>query len=245
MVRGLYSAAAGMITQYKKIDVVGNNISNVNTSGYKENSIALTDFGTELARRSTDDQQVGTMPYCVVLGNESTDFTQGSLKSTGINTDLAIEGNGFFAVEAPSGGGVKYTRGGDFTVDGQGYLALPTGERLLSSDGTPLQVGGTNFSVAADGTVTRSNGSTAKLGLFSTADQNAIAKRTDGFYSITGATAVTGQIKQGWLEQSNTDVVENMTEMMSSTRSFQSCQQAFKISGDTIDKLVNEVGSIK
>jgi flagellar basal-body rod protein FlgF len=245
MIRGLYAATEGMITQYKKIDLIGNNISNINTAGYKENSVSLTDFGAELTRRSTDGKEIGTMPYSVALGEESTDFSQGTLKSTNINTDLAINGTGFFAVESPSGGGVKYTRSGDFSVDAQGYLALPTGERLLSSTGTALHVGGTNFTVGTDGTVTRADGSTGKISLYTTANTTGITLGKDGFYSITGATAATGQIKQGWLEDSNTDMVDNMTGMMSSTRNFQSCQQAFKISNETVDKLVNQVGSNK
>jgi flagellar basal-body rod protein FlgF len=245
MVRGLYSSAAGMTTQYKKIDVIGNNMSNVSTSGYKESSISLTDFGQELATRSTDGKQVGTMPLCVVLGKESTDFSDGTLKSTNISTDLAVTGTGFFAVESPTGGGVKYTRSGDFSVDSQGYLALSTGERLLSQDGTALHVGSNNFSISSDGTVKLANGSTAKVALYTSANTNNIAKRKDGFYNITGATVATGQINQGYLEDSNTDVITNMTEMMSSTRTFQACQQAFEVSGETLDKLISQVGSLK
>jgi flagellar basal-body rod protein FlgG len=245
MVRGLYDSAAGMITQYKKIDVIGNNISNMNTSGFKENSVTLTDFGQELATRSTDGEKVGTMPYCVVLGKEHTDYSEGTLKSTDLNTDLAVSGSGFFAVESPSGGGVKYTRSGDFTVDSQGSLALSTGERLLSQNGKALYVGSSNFNVSSDGTVTLANGSTNKISLYTTASTNNIAKRNDGFYNITGAVKATGEIKQGWLEGSNTDTIENMTEMMSSTRTFQSCQQAYKISGEALEKLVTQVGAMK
>lgn len=245
MVRGLYSSAAGMTTQYKKIDVIGNNISNVSTAGYKESSMSLTDFGQELAVRTTDGERVGTMPLCVVLGKESTDLSGGTLKSTGISTDLAVSGAGFFAVASPNGGGVKYTRSGDFSVDAGGYLALPTGERLLSQDGTALRVGGNNFRISSDGTVKLLNGTTGKVDLYTSANTNNIAKRKDGFFNITGAMAATGQINQGYLEDSNTNIITNMTEMMSSTRVFQACQQAFEVSSSALDKLVTQVGSVK
>lgn len=245
MVRGIYSSAAGMITQSKKIDVLGNNISNVDTTGFKENNITLSDFGQEIATRTDDNTQVGTMPLCVVLGQESTDFSDGTLKSTGINTDLAISGNGLFAVTSPNGGGVKYTRGGDFSVDAQGYLALPSGERLLSQNGTALKVGSSNFNISSDGTVTLANGSTEKVNVYTAASVQNISKRKDGFYNITGATVANGQIKQGWLEDSNTDVVDDMTGLMESTRSFQGCQQAFQVSLQTLDKLVTQIGSLK
>lgn len=245
MVRGLYSSAAGMTTQYKKIDMIGNNISNESTAGYKENSVSLTDFGRELAIRTTDGEGVGTMPLCVVLGKESTDLSGGTLKSTGISTDLAVAGAGFFAVESPNGGGVKYTRSGDFSVDAQGFLALPTGERLLSQAGTALRVGGSNFRISTDGTVRLTNGTASKTAVYTSANPNNIAKRKDGFFNITRPTVAAGQIKQGFLEDSNTDIITNMTEMMSSTREFQACQQAFEVSGAALDKLVTQVGAVK
>lgn len=245
MVRGIYTAAAGMITQSKKIDVLGNNVSNVNTNGYKQNGITLADFGKELATRTDDNTQVGTMPLCVVLGKESSDLSDGTLKSTGISTDLAVTGTGLFAVESPNGGGVKYTRSGDFSVDAQGYLALPTGERLLSQKGTALHVGGNNFSISSDGTVALADGTANKVNVYTSASTQNIAKRKDGFFDMTGATASTGQIKQGWLEDSNTDVVENMTGLMEASRSFQGCQQAFQVTLQTLDKLVTQIGSLK
>lgn len=244
MIRGLYSSAAGMITQYKKIDMLGNNISNVSTTGFKEDDMTLTTFGEELAIRTDDGAEVGTMPLCVSLGRETTDLTDGTLEKTELNTDLAITGEGFFAVRSANGE-VKYTRSGDFTIDAAGCLALPSGEQLLSSNGTPLYVGNSSFNVSADGTVTLANGAAARLTLYTAADPQNIQKRKDGFFDIEGAVAANGEIKQGWLEQSNTDIIDNLTGLMASTRSFQGCQQAFQTSLQTMDKLVEEVGSVK
>jgi flagellar basal-body rod protein FlgF len=242
MVRGIYTSAAGMITQYKKIDVLGNNISNVNTAGYKQSDITLSDFGHELATRTNDDTQVGDMPLCVVLNRETADLSAGTLKNTGINTDLAIDGEGFFAVRSPAGGDIKYTRSGVFSVDALGRLALPTGEELLSQNGTPLYVGGNNFTISQDGTVRLANGTTAKVNVYTSGN---IQKRKDGFFNITGAVAADGSIKQGWLEDSNTDIIDNITGLMASTRNFQGCQQAFKISNSALDRVVTEIGSLK
>jgi len=245
MVRGIYSAAAGMITQYKKLDVIGNNISNVNTSGFKQSGITLTDEGKENISSTSDGKNVGSLPFCVVLNKETTDFTDGALKETNIGTNFAIDGNGFFAVESAAGGGVKYTRDGEFSVDSQGYLALSTGERLLSQNGSALYVGSSNFTVSTDGTVTRANGTKDKIQLYTARSQQNITSRKDGFYNITGAVAANGQIEQGYLEESNTDVIDNMTNMIASNRSFQGCQQAFQVSYQTLDKLVNQVGTGK
>jgi flagellar basal-body rod protein FlgG len=250
MVRGIYSSASGMITQYKQIDVLGNNTANVDTPGFKANNLSFTTFGDEIAKRMQDNVAIGDMPAGVTIGGESTDLSSGSYQQTNISTDLAINGNGFFAVQSPSGGGVKYTRDGEFSVDSQGFLALPTGERLLDATGQQMNVGGDQISVAPDGTVTTATGAKEKIDIYDTQNEKQnVVKRADGFFDITGASPVTqtaiGSIKQGYIEESNTDMVSNMTQMMEATRAFQGCQQAFQISDDTLDKLVTQVGSIK
>lgn len=231
-----------MITQYKKINVLGNNTSNVNTPGFKQSSVSFATFGDEITSRMDDNAVIGDMSQYVVLDKESADLSQGAFKQTNLNTDLAISGNGFFAVQ--DGNGVKYTRNGDFSVDAQGCLALPTGERLLGANGTPLQVGTDNFSVSADGTVSTTAGTVGKINLY--IQNNAqVVRRNDGFFNINGAQPANGMIKQGWLEDSNTDVVGNVTEMMAATRSFQGSQQAFQVSDQALDKLVTQIGSVK
>lgn len=243
MIRGIFSSAAGMITQYKKINVLGNNTSNVNTPGFKQSDVSFTSFGDEIARRMNDNSVIGDMQQYVVLGSEKPDLSQGDFKQTNLNTDLAVEGNGFFEVQ--DGTGVKYTRSGDFSVDTQGFLALPTGERLVGANGTPLQVGTDNFSVSADGTVSTAAGTVGKINLYTAQNNAQITMREDGFFNINGAQQANGLLKQGWVENSNTDVVGNVTEMMEATRSFQGCQQAFEVTDQTLDKLVTQVGSAK
>lgn len=243
MVRGIFSSAAGMITQYKKINVLGNNTSNVNTPGFKQSSVSFATFGDEIARRMDDNTVIGSMPQYVTLDKETADLSQGNFKQTGLNTDLAVSGNGFFAVH--DGNGIKYTRAGDFSVDTQGYLALPTGERLIGANGTPLQVGTDNFAVSADGTVSTVAGAVGKINIYASQNNAQVVRRNDGFFNINGSQPANGMIKQGWLEDSNTDVVGNVTEMMAATRSFQGSQQAFQVTDQALDKLVTQIGSIK
>jgi flagellar basal-body rod protein FlgF len=246
MLRGMYSAATGMITQYKKIDVLGNNISNVNTNGFKGDSVTLKSFSEEIASRMAGNVPVGSLSNGVTVGGVSTDYTQGSLEQTGKTTDLYISGDGFFSVEAsPAGGGVKYTRDGNFSVDNGGYLELASGERLLGSNGAPIYVGGTDFAVTADGTVTSGATQLGKIQLYSSQNLNGIAKRTDGFFNITTPAQANGKLVQGSLEGSNVDAISEMTGMMQATRSFQSCQQAFQTNEDSLDRLISQVGSLK
>lgn len=246
MFRGIYSSATGMITQQNRIDVMGNNISNINTDGFKSNEVTLKSFQAEMARRMTDDVPVGDMSVGVTAGSVSTDFSQGNLEQTGEDTDLGINGTGFFAVEAvPGGGGVKYTRDGNFSVDAQGYLQLSSGERLLGADGQPIKTGGNIFQTAADGTITENGTNIGKIQLYSPSGSNGISQRSDGFYDITSPAASGAAIMQGYIENSNVDDVNEMTGMMEATQSFQSCQQAFQVNIDSLDKLINQAGSLK
>jgi len=236
-----------MITQSDKIDVLGNNIANINTDGFKGDGVALKSFGDEMIDRMEEGVPVGSLSVGVGIGSVSTNFTQGGMEQTGLDTDMGVEGDGFFAVEAtPGGGGVKYTREGDFTVDPGGYLELPSGERLLGTDGKPIEVGGDSFAVSASGVVTSPAGTAlGTIGLYSAQGGGTATKRTDGFFDIASPTAATGVIKQGNLEDSNVDAVGEMTGMMEATRTFQACQQAFQVNSDTLDKLISQIGSIK
>lgn len=239
MIRGIYASAAGMIAESKKIDVIGNNVSNMGTPGFKSDSVTLGTFGDELLRMMNDNVPVGNLPYGVTITAENTNLTEGSFKNTGDSTDLAIKGNGFFAVQ-DAAGAVKYTRDGDFQVDAQGYLATSDGSRLLGANG-PLYVSGNRFSVASDGTVTTQDGRTERISLYDGQAQ----KRADGYFNVANPGAATGMLMQGYQELSNSDAVTEMTELMSSTRAFQGCQEAMSTINSTLDKLVNNIGSLK
>lgn len=233
-----------MEAQYRRINVLANNAANVNSPGYKSSDLSFSEFGQELVRRIDENgsPEVGTISDYTGLSAENTDFSAGSYEQTGVSTDFAIDGEGFFAVQ-DAGGAAKYTRAGDFSVDTGGYLALPTGERLLGENGQPLHAGTDKITVAGDGTVTTAAGTAGKIALY-TAPKGSVTRRDDGFFGLAGAVQAGGVLRQGWIEDSNTDVVGNMTGMMAATRSFQGCQQAFEISDDTYDKTV-QLGSLK
>lgn len=241
MIRGIYSSAAGMIAQYKKINVLGNNVSNMSTPGYKRDDVAIDTFGQEMIKQMGSNQNTGDILDGVGLANEYSDLTTGGYQNTGENTDLAIQGTGFFAVQGVDGA-TKYTRAGDFEVNAQGFLALPTGERLMGANG-PIYVGSNKFNVSLDGTVTTANGTTAQITLYNAPNDRSVQKRKDGFFNIAGVQAGGGVIRQGFLENSNSNAVSEMTKLLESTRAFQGCQQAFQVTNSTIDKLVNQVGT--
>lgn len=243
MIRGLYSSATAMIANSKKLDTIGNNIANAQTPGFKKEVQNITNFEQELAFRMQDHQSVGDIVYGVAPERTVTMGDEGPIDNTGLNTDMAIIGNGFFAVN--KGNGVRYTRNGNFSVNAAGYLALPTGEVLQGQNG-PVKVDESNFKVLSDGTVFSDGSAVNKIELYGSQLQGAVTKGTDGFFNITGAAPVAnGKIQQGSLEDSNVDTIDEITGMMSTSRSFQSCQQAYKVSDQALSQAISQVGSLK
>lgn len=244
MIRGIFTSATGMITQQNKLDVVGNNVSNMNTVGYKSDGLELKPFDEELLSRMNENVAVGSTSIGATDAARYTDLSQGTYQQTNLTTDIAVNGSGFFAVQ-DSGGTVKYTRNGSFVVDDQGFLALNSGERLLGDNGRPVYVGGDKFTVSATGEVTTAGGAAGRISVYDSSDANGIVKRRDGFFDITALRRASGALKQGYTEGSNVDLVTSMTQMMSATRSFQANQQAYKATEETLDKLVSQVGSLR
>lgn len=126
MLKSLYSGVSGLQTHQVRMDVIGNNIANVNTVGFKKGSVAFQELLSQTVsgasapngeRGGTNAVQIG---LGVQLGSVTNRFTQGNLQYTGSNSDLAIEGNGFFVVG--QGDSKLYTRAGNFTVDEGGSL---------------------------------------------------------------------------------------------------------------------------
>lgn len=131
--RSMFSAVAGLRNHQTRIDVIGNNISNVNTVGFKAGRVTFQDIFSQTIRSATSSQGTtgGTNPVQVGLGSRigtvDTMFTQGTFQSTGRTFDLAIEGDGFFALADQLTTGERYyTRAGNFNIDSQGYLVNPS-----------------------------------------------------------------------------------------------------------------------
>jgi flagellar hook protein FlgE len=135
MLRSMFAAVSGLRAHQTMMDVVGNNISNVNTSGYKASRTTFQDALNQVIRGSSavQEERAGTNPMQVGLGAQVASIdgvlTQGSIQLTGRNTDLAIQGEGFFVLEA--GGQQLYSRAGAFNLDAAGSLVGPGGARVM------------------------------------------------------------------------------------------------------------------
>ena len=145
MVRGLYTAWTGMQNEQKRLDVISNNLANSATVGFKKEGVTNQSFDDMLTIKIRDKSElvptntpIGTMSLGVKIGEVYTDYGQGSLRETGGTYDLAIEGDGFFAMSVINKNGeisTKYTRAAQLLMDREGYIVDVKGNHLMSESG--------------------------------------------------------------------------------------------------------------
>lgn len=266
MVKGLYTAHTGMINQMNRLDVITNNLANSATNGYKKEGATAQSFDDELTFRIKDsssynlDTRIGTMTLGVKIGETYTDYSQGSFKETGNQTDLALAGNGFFAISFTNRDGetsIKYTRDGAFTVDQEGYLRTKDGDYVLNAYGAENSDGGVAnyvrvnpnmpFVINAEGQIVQDNEVIGDVGVVDFANYDYIEKYGENMYNlIEGGTLIEAdaQINQGYLEMSNVNVVKEMVEMITITRAYESNQKLIQTIDSTLEKTVNQIGKI-
>lgn len=271
MLRGFYTAASGMLTQQRRTEMLANNMANINTPGFKGDQASLRAFPEMLLQgiqkqpgNASVQKTIGSLNTGVYMQEAIPMFLQGGMKETSLKTDVALvdinlpadpetgrAGSVFFTVEGADGE-ARYTRNGNFTLDGVGFLTTASGRYVLDPQGNRIQLNSDQFTISADGYLTGSNGETGRLGIGYAQDPMALLKEGDGlFRSEAGALAnaygmngVQFKMQQGFLEQSNVDASQTMTEMMTAYRSFEANQKILQAYDTSLQKTVNEVGRI-
>lgn len=153
MLTSLFTAISGMKANGTSLSVIGDNIANMNTIGYKTSRVSFGDVMSQTLTSGTSSSQIGRG---VLMSDISPLFTQGSFESTGNALDLAIDGDGFFIVKDTSG--IYYTRAGQFTLDKDGFVINPDGLRV---QGYQYTTGGQLTGILGDIDVSKFNNSTA------------------------------------------------------------------------------------
>jgi flagellar basal body rod protein FlgG len=226
MIRGFYTALSGIVSSMTRQAVVADNIANVNTVGFKQSRTVQDDF--ELQIMNSLGPEIGELGTGAIPTGLKLDISQGPLEVTGIQSDMAVEGDGLFVVR--TGGGVAYTRAGDFVVDATGTLVTQQGYPVLDTAGHNIQPGQT-FTVSSDGTIVETG---QRIALVAWPPGGA-SRLGQNLYSAGGAlTPASGSIRQRALEHSNTDMTLAMTELISLQRSFQMSSRALSIQDGTI-----------
>lgn len=257
MIRALYTSATGMLSQQKRMDTITNNIANVNTTGFKKDAVTKRAFDEELTRRLNDKTQlegeklakkIGTMSLGTYTDQVYTDYTIGTVEQTDNELDLALDGQGFFAVNFVDKEGnttQKYTRDGSFTVGSNGILMTKDGYNVLGENGN-IELPSGYIMINELGEVYVDSQYIDKLKVVDFENKDSLRKFGDNLIDVTEDTKETvysGKIMQGFKEGSNVNSVQEMVNMIASMRAYEVNQKLVQIHDATLGKAVNEIGT--
>jgi flagellar basal-body rod protein FlgG len=250
-----YIGATGLDAQQRALDVIANNIANINTPAFKRSAYRFS----ELVATQRDDAQRPQVQIdqIAALAGVSADathrvWTQGDLKQTGAQLDVAIDGDGFFEVLGPDGQ-IRLWRGGTLKVNEDGLLATSDGAVLRSMITVPR--GASALSIANDGEITTVTDTTTgperigQLDIVTVEDKAGLAAMGNGYYESADATGIqsvapgqdgSGTIVQGALEGSNVELSDQMVTLLLLQRAYAANAQVVQ-AGDQLMSVVNNL----
>lgn len=231
----IYKALSGAVAQTRRLEIVVQNLGNVNTPGYKAQSLSFSEVLNEKFRG--DEEESAGM---VAANRIKSNMNPGEVYSTGNPLNLAILGEGYFAVQTPRG--ERYTRAGSFSLRNDGTLITPQGDPVLG-EGGPMIITGGKIEVTIDGLVSSSQGQVGKLKIVRfTNPQQALREGGNLFQvnerDVTPAAEV--QIMQGGLEQSNVNPIDGMVLLITNQRHFDAYERAIKLMDGATEKMIQE-----
>ncbi|HET97863.1 MAG TPA: flagellar basal-body rod protein FlgF [Desulfurivibrio alkaliphilus] len=233
---GMIEGVETMLAQERRLDQAANNLANVDTVGYKRESVTFWEMLYNVTR---DRQRVGKAL------NILTDQQQGNTQPTGNPLDLAITGDGFFRIQTDQG--VRYSRAGNFELDPLGQLRLPGGGLVLG-DGGPVVLESADFSVDRHGRILVDGAMVNQLEIVTVNDLTALVKEGRNLFRLTEEgeemAALDFQVRQGFLEKSNVNSMEEMTSMIDLYRNYEAQQKMVQAVDEMDDLAVRRVGKL-
>jgi flagellar basal-body rod protein FlgF/flagellar basal-body rod protein FlgG len=243
---GLYISAEGAHAQSKRMEVISNNLANVDTPGFKR------DLALFQSRHAEDIVQGRVMPGMgeaedlgggIWFRGTETDFSPGSLKQTGIQTDFSINGDGFFVVERD--GQKLMTRAGNFLFNNEGRLVTQDGDAVLSDAGTPIEIDASlPWSVTPDGAIQQGS-DVIPLAINRPRQPGDLTKLGENlFQALAPAEPVPAElraVRNGYLEMSGVKPTLEMLEMIETSRAFEANINMIKNHDSILNSLVNRV----
>lgn len=271
MNRALWTGATGMLAQQTNLDVIANNLSNVNSVGYKAQTAEFKSLMYQTIQGKTTVADGSPKPTSAQVGlgtrNSSinSDFSQGNITATDSKTAFAAIGDGFFAVRGDDGK-TYYTRNGDFTwAIGTGGLTLSTSEGLpvLDSTGKPIALNTRTYqaskvTINSEGEIcypdanNNAKGLGIKIGLYQFSNPKGLSKEGNTLYAVTDASGAAlneatnnnlkkSEIRQGYLEASNVQVADEMVNMIVAQRAYEFASKVIT----TSDEMMQQANNLK
>ena len=247
--RGLYIAASGMMVEQHRQEIVANNLANVNTAGFKKDEGVYGSFKEVLLMRTRDskvEQVFGRYNLGVkTMAMVGTDFSPGGQYATNNPFDLSINGPGFFVVQTPNG--IRYTRNGSFSLDPEGKLVTKEGYAVLGEGGPVILSMDGQFEVAPDGSIKNGRETIDKLLIVDFPDKSVLQKEGHNFWLTRDPgqeIKVDSRVSQGFLENSNVNIIKEMIAMIEVERAYNLDQRAVRSYDEILAKAADQIGRL-
>ena len=233
---GAYSALSGMQSRLDALDRIAADLANIETVGYKTERTAA--FAAEREFSALLESAVD-----VAAGGRQTNWKPGTISNTGRNLDVAIDGDGFFAIQTAAG--VRYTRSGNFTRRPDGVLANVDGDPVLDAQSRPIKLSSGTVRIDEDGTVSAANQPVGRIHVWKLADDQVIRESGSRFIARPGVKPAvsTAKLVPNAIEKANVTVVERMTSLTEVSRSFEALQKGISVLMNDIDgRAISDLG---
>lgn len=247
MTQALFAAASGASVYEKRLDILANNLSNINTVGFKQDSLTF-----RLPAQASEQKGDSNLGHSLISGPPSptatiTDFSPGQLRHTQNALDLALDGEGFFCIQTPDGR--CYTRKGNFTLNQEGVLVTKDGYPVLGKSGE-IKITGHDVTIDEGGNISVDGAAVDTISVVSIPNTHTLRKLGGSLFSPPGSgvdenKAEDVKVKQGFIETSNVNAIKAMTEMIDVLRGYESYQKVIKFLDDATRKSINEVGKLR
>jgi len=246
MSQALFSTASSATYYEKRLDILANNLSNINTAGYKQDKLIFRIPDQAGDRTEDSDRGVSLFSLPPLPTGTSVDFSQGDLKHTEHPLDLALDGRGFFVIQTPEG--TQYTRKGSFALNQEGVLVTKEGHPVVGESGT-IKISGRNVTIDENGDIYADGSRVGSVKVVQILDLHNLRKVGNTMFAPTQGEAKEVKnentiVKQGFLETSNVNGVRAMTEMIDVMRGYESYQKVIQFLDDVTRKSITDVGKL-
>jgi flagellar basal-body rod protein FlgF len=241
---GMYSALSGNIAAMKRMDIISNNLANVNTPGFKKDKMNFESMLNGPVNPPAFPEGTTADPL-LQKDNIYIDYSQGPVAQTGNAFDLAIDGDGFFVVNTPTG--QAYTRQGNFRMSADGTLVTVDGYPVMGQGGV-IKIQGSKVDVDAKGVVSVDGNPAGTISIMDFPKPYNLEKGAGALFTATNSQTPTqaakAEIRQGYLEGSNVETIGEMVQMIETNRYFEACSKVIKGYDDMAAKATTDLGRL-
>jgi len=245
----LFQAASALNANARWQEVIAENMAASSVPGFKKQTVSFKAVEAGMMPHGINATAAERTAWSMPQGTTSTSFAQGEMKFTGVNTDVGLDGGGFFEVQLPNGASA-YTRDGEFQLNGQGQLVTKQGFAVMSDSG-PLQLDRASsdpITISADGTVSQGNNTRGTLKVVNFNKPELLTPQAGGVFvandpSLQASSDNKPKVRQFYLEQANTTPVMEMANMITVMRASEANQRVIQMQDERMGRAITELGN--